>query len=84
MHRFTLNVPAHTLPHPDQAPISDFGLILEMARERAHTLDQVVYIHMEGAGSGGVGCPNRWTVSPQGYLSVEGVQMPTCMGCGDF
>jgi hypothetical protein len=81
MHTFTLNVPAHAIPHPDQAPIRDFGLILDLARERAHTLDQVVYIHMDGAGQG---CPNRWAVSPKGYLSVEGVQLPTCMGCGDY
>lgn len=83
MHTYLLNVPAHTIPHPDQSAISDFGLILDMARERARTLDQVVYIHMEGAGPGEVGRPNRWAVSPKGYLSVEGVQLPTCCGCGD-
>jgi hypothetical protein len=77
MHTFTLTVP---LPGHIEGPITDFGVILEIARERAQTLDQVVYIYMEGAGKG---CPNRWAISPKGYLSVEGVGMGPCLGCGE-
>jgi len=80
MHTFTLNVPLPTPPGHIEEPITDFGLIIEIARERAHALDQVVYIHMEGAGRG---CPNRWAVSPKGYLSVEGISMGFCLGCGE-
>jgi hypothetical protein len=76
MHRFWLSVPC--TGNCDQV-ISDFGHIIELARKRAHALDHVVYIEMEGAGPG---CPNRWAVSPKGYLSVEGVQLPPCRGCG--
>ena len=77
MHTFTLNVP---LPGHIAGPITYFGVIIEIARERAQTLNQVIYIHMEGAGKG---CPNRWAVSPMGYLSVEGVGMGICLKCGE-
>ncbi|HUO07799.1 MAG TPA: hypothetical protein VM008_05840 [Phycisphaerae bacterium] len=77
MHTFTLNVP---LPSHIKGPITDSGVIIEIARERAHALNQVVYIHMEGAGRG---CPNLWAVSPKGYLSVEGVGMGVCLNCSE-
>jgi hypothetical protein len=75
MHTFTLSVPC-----PATGAIHDFGQIIELARERASALDAVVYIHRENAEPG---CPNLWAVSPKGYLSVEGVAMPDCKGCGE-
>ena len=80
MHTFSLSVPSHSVPLPGDDAIHEFGVIIELARKCAHALDQVVYIAMEGAA---VGCPNRWAVSPKGYLSVEGIQLPQCVGCGD-
>ena len=81
MPTFSLSVPSHTLPLPGQSAIQDFGIMVEMAQEVAHTLDHVVYISLAGARPG---CPNLWAVSPKGYLSVEGVQLPECVGCGDM
>jgi hypothetical protein len=76
MHTFTLSVP---FQHPGNEIVTDFGVIIELARERAYVLGCVVYILMAAAAPG---CPNRWAVSPKGYLSVEGVQLPVCLGCG--
>jgi hypothetical protein len=77
MTTFSLSVPCL---HTRDAETDDFGTILELARQHAHALDRVVFIDLQGAR---IGYPNRWAVSPKGYVSVEGVQMPQCVGCGD-
>ena len=79
MPTYSLSVPC---PTASDRPVTDFGLIIALARERAHTLNRVSVIDMQGAGLEGVGCPNRWAVSPKGHLMVDGIQMPGCVGCG--
>jgi hypothetical protein len=77
MTTFSLSVPCL---HTSDAERADFGNILEVARRYANALDRVIFIDLQGAR---VGCPNRWAVSPRGYVTVEGVQMPQCVGCGE-
>ena len=77
MHRYSLSVPFTS--SSDQVE-SDFATVIELARRRARALDHVVYIGMEEAMPGQ---PNGWAVSPKGYVSVEGVQLPWCPECGD-
>lgn len=77
MHKFTLNV---LVPAPDDREITDFGAAIELARQYAHALNRVVYLSMEGAG---LGCPDRWAISPKGYVSIESVKPNVCLACGD-
>ena len=79
MHTFSLTIPSYELSIPCES--HDFGTVIEVAREHARRFDAAVYIVMLNAA---VGCPNRWAVSPKGYLSVEDVQLPRCVGCGDY
>jgi len=77
MHAFYVSIPSYQLSIHCES--RDFGTVIEVAREHAAKYDAVVYIYMEGAA---VGCPNRWAVSPKGYVSVEDLQLPRCAGCG--
>jgi hypothetical protein len=76
MATFSLSVPCLETTDAERG---DFGAILEAARRYARVLDRVIFVNLQG---GRVGCPNRWAVSPKGYITVEGVQMPECVGCG--
>ena len=77
MHTYRVYIPSQEL---SLAGGNDFGQVIEFARAQAHESDSVVYIVLLEAA---VGCPNRWAVSPKGYLSVEDVQLPRCVGCGN-
>jgi len=77
MHSYRLHIPAYELSMSGGS--DDFGEVIEVARQHACKCDAVVYIVALDAK---VGCPCRWAVSPKGYLSVEDVQLPVCIGCG--
>ena len=77
MHTYRLYIPSHELSLSGGS--DDFGRVIEVAREHAHRLEVVVNIVRLDAA---VGCPNRWAVSPKGFVSVEDVQLPRCVGCG--